>query len=111
MTEGLIQIDQELCTGCGNCIETCPSEAISGERNKPHTISEQRCLSCGRCVQVCSAYDSVFQKYATSRSKRLMDRDLPSGLREPLFAAYGPEILSASYGKQRCVAKNAGVVL
>jgi NADP-reducing hydrogenase subunit HndD len=88
VTEGFIQIDQELCTGCGNCATTCPSEAISGERNKPHTISEQRCLACGRCVQVCNAHDSIFQKYATSRAKRLRQRELPSGLKEPLFAAY-----------------------
>jgi NADP-reducing hydrogenase subunit HndD len=87
VTEGYIQIDQELCTGCGNCVEACPSEAISGERNKPHTVSEQRCLACGRCVQVCSAYDSVFQKYTTSRAKRLQLRALPSSLKEPLFAA------------------------
>jgi NADP-reducing hydrogenase subunit HndD len=88
VTEGFIQIDQELCTGCGNCAATCPSEAISGERNKPHTISEQRCMACGRCVQVCCAYDSVFSKYATSHAKRLQQRDLPSSLKEPLFAAF-----------------------
>ncbi len=88
MTEGFSCIDQELCTGCGNCTETCPADAISGEKKKPQTISEERCVGCGRCVQVCSAYDTIFQEYSTSRAKRLEARSLPSNLAEPLFAAY-----------------------
>jgi NADP-reducing hydrogenase subunit HndD len=88
VTEGFSRIDQELCTGCGNCVSTCPAEAITGERHKPHVISEERCVGCGRCVQVCSAYDTVFEEHATSRAKRLAERALPAGLAEPLFAAY-----------------------
>ncbi len=88
MIEAFSRIDDELCTGCGNCIETCPAEAISGERHRSHVISEERCVGCGRCIQVCSAYDTVFQELSTSRTKRLEQRGLPSGLAEPLFAAY-----------------------
>ncbi len=88
VTEGFSRIDQELCTGCGNCTATCPAEAISGVRNKPHELSEERCVGCGRCVQVCSAYDTVFQEHRISRAERLRQRGLPSGLTEPLFAAY-----------------------
>lgn len=87
MTEGVVQIDRELCTGCGNCVATCPSEAIHGERGQPHSVSEERCLTCGRCVQVCNAYDSLFQDYPSSRTERLRQRELPANLQEPLFAA------------------------
>ena len=88
MTEGFSRIDEELCTGCGNCAKTCPTDAISGELHKPHVISEERCVSCGRCVQVCCAYDTIFQEFSTSRAKRLEQRDLSASTREPLFAAY-----------------------
>lgn len=88
MTEGFSRIDEELCTGCGNCSKTCPTDAISGELHKPHVIDEQRCVSCGRCVQVCCAYDTIFQEFPTSRAKRLEQRGLPAGTKEPLFAAY-----------------------
>jgi len=88
VTEGFSRIDEELCTGCGNCTKTCPADAITGERHIPHVVSEERCVSCGRCVQVCSAYDTIFQEFATSRAKRLEQRGLPASLNEPLFAAY-----------------------
>jgi len=88
VTEGFSRIDQELCTGCGNCVSTCPAEAITGERYQPHTVSEERCVGCGRCVQVCSAYDTVFEEHKTTRAQRLEQRALPPGFAEPLFAAY-----------------------
>jgi NADP-reducing hydrogenase subunit HndD len=88
VTEGFSRIDQELCTGCGNCASTCPAEAITGERTKPYILSEERCVGCGRCVQVCSAYDTIFEEHATTREKRLEQRALPAGFAEPLFAAH-----------------------
>lgn len=112
MTEGFSRIDQELCTGCGNCIESCPAEAISGERTRPHVLSEERCVSCGRCVQVCSAYDTIFQEHATSRAKRLEQRGLPPGISEPLFAAYNlcfiREIKTALADPNRVVLAHCG---
>lgn len=88
MTEGFSRIDQELCTGCGNCIEVCPADAISGEKKMPQVVSEERCVGCGRCVQVCNSYDTIFQEHSTSRANRLEERGLPGSLTEPLFAAY-----------------------
>jgi NADP-reducing hydrogenase subunit HndD len=88
VTEGFSRIDQELCTGCQNCTETCPADAISGEMKQPQVVSEERCVGCGRCVQVCSAYDTIFQQHTTSRADRLAQRGLPASISEPLFAAY-----------------------
>lgn len=46
-------IDEEKCTGCGMCLKTCPEEAISGEKKKPHKILQDRCIKCGACYDVC----------------------------------------------------------
>ena len=112
MTEGFSRIDQELCTGCGNCASACPAEAITGERTKPYTLSEERCVGCGRCVQVCSAYDTVFEERATTRAKRLEQRSLPPGFTEPLFAAYDlcciPEVRKALADPKRFVLAQCG---
>ena len=55
-------IDQELCTGCGKCAQTCPVESMGMvSANDPHQPKRQKarldkglCLGCGLCVKSCS---------------------------------------------------------
>lgn len=47
-----IQIDPELCDGCGLCITVCPSETIS-INNKMAQISGETSLTCGHCIAIC----------------------------------------------------------
>lgn len=50
-------IDPTLCTGCGNCSQLCPTQAIRLEkRDGLLSLSEVealRCIGCGNCVVVC----------------------------------------------------------
>lgn len=48
-----LQVDDELCKGCTICAKTCPVNAISGEKGKPHTIDTAICRKCGVCVEIC----------------------------------------------------------
>ena len=45
-------VDKEKCTGCSECIESCPLESIEldGEVAK---VDEDTCSDCGACVDVC----------------------------------------------------------
>lgn len=47
------------CTGCGACLNKCPTNAISMEQDSEGflfpTISEERCVHCGACLSVCPA--------------------------------------------------------
>jgi len=46
-------IDPEKCEGCLRCLRACPTEAVSGEKRKPHTIDQSKCIKCGACFDVC----------------------------------------------------------
>jgi len=45
-------INSEICTGCGNCVEICPIEAIE-LINDIATINETKCSNCRLCVSEC----------------------------------------------------------
>ncbi|MFH1615345.1 MAG: 4Fe-4S binding protein [Planctomycetota bacterium] len=46
------KVDKEKCTGCEDCIESCPSEAIKMADSKAQIILEN-CVDCGVCVDEC----------------------------------------------------------
>lgn len=48
-----IEINPELCKGCGICKKQCPVNAISGEVKQPHKIDPAICIKCGACVGKC----------------------------------------------------------
>ena len=47
------EIDPVLCDGCGACVKVCATNAVLGEKKKPHTIDNGKCLRCGACLEVC----------------------------------------------------------
>lgn len=58
----LPEIREELCTGCGKCVEICPVEAMTlisandpgQSKRKLARVDASRCLGCGLCVRSCS---------------------------------------------------------
>ena len=46
-------IDQEACTGCGACVERCPTEAIELNDNEKAEREERFCFGCGICARFC----------------------------------------------------------
>ena len=47
----MIQINQELCIGCGQCVKDCISHRLSLENGKA-AISKE-CIYCGHCTAIC----------------------------------------------------------
>ena len=45
-------VDSSTCTGCGACVDCCPSEAIEMQDGKA-VIDAEKCVDCGVCVDEC----------------------------------------------------------
>jgi len=46
-------INEDLCVGCGVCVDDCPVGAITLKENQTAVINEDECIRCGRCHEVC----------------------------------------------------------
>jgi NADP-reducing hydrogenase subunit HndC len=49
------------CIGCTVCARRCPTGAITGERQKIHTITQETCIKCGECLKACK-FGAVFRR-------------------------------------------------
>ena len=56
------EIDETKCPGCMLCLKACPTDAIIGERKKPHRIDQSKCIQCGNCMEVCPPKVSAVHK-------------------------------------------------
>ena len=52
-TNFLSQVDQDLCSGCGTCVEKCPVDAIELNDSDIAEVNAEYCLGCGVCAHFC----------------------------------------------------------
>ena len=48
-----IGIDQEKCTGCGECVDICPEDVYELQDEKSAPVRAEDCVGCESCVEVC----------------------------------------------------------
>ncbi len=53
MIRDIITIDEDLCTGCGECIPGCPEGALQIIDNKARLVSDLSCDGLGACIGHC----------------------------------------------------------
>jgi len=46
-------INEDMCVGCGVCVDDCPVGAITSKDDQKAIIDENECIRCGRCHDVC----------------------------------------------------------
>ena len=47
------EIDLEKCTGCGDCVEQCPTKSVELVRDKAIMARPEDCLYCTDCEAFC----------------------------------------------------------
>jgi ferredoxin len=53
---GVVELQAESCTGCGQCARVCPTGALALRRKEVEitlTYAAPSCIGCGFCVEVC----------------------------------------------------------
>jgi nitroreductase/NAD-dependent dihydropyrimidine dehydrogenase PreA subunit len=53
MLMSYIQFDTERCSGCGICVDMCPSYALGMVDKSPQVSHTGLCISCGHCAALC----------------------------------------------------------
>ncbi len=59
-----VAINEEACSGCGDCVERCPMEALS-LAGEVITVNKKHCIGCGNCMSVCPT-ESLFMERVTN---------------------------------------------
>lgn len=49
----LPSIDRNRCTGCGLCIDTCPTHALAQKAERAYLAHPDACTYCTACEEVC----------------------------------------------------------
>jgi ferredoxin len=70
-------VDEEVCNGCGKCVNVCPVEAMTlvsaNDPDKPRMkvarLNEDLCLGCGVCIRSCNKKHGLRLE---SREKRVL---------------------------------------
>jgi NAD-dependent dihydropyrimidine dehydrogenase PreA subunit len=47
------EVDESKCSGCGNCVDVCPSEVFEMENDKSKVVRPEECVECETCVSEC----------------------------------------------------------
>ncbi len=73
-------VNQELCIGCGRCVEVCPFNAISlveNEAGEPKSsINTAMCKGCGLCAAMCPNTAITPRFFATEQILAMIDAAL-----------------------------------
>ena len=48
-----VEVDQEKCIGCGECVDICPVDVYEMQGEKSVPVNADECIGCESCIEVC----------------------------------------------------------
>ena len=48
-----IEVNNETCIGCGECVDICPADVYVLQDGKSAPVRMEDCINCCSCVEVC----------------------------------------------------------
>jgi len=50
----VVEINETVCTGCGECVSSCPAQILAAENETASLVGDD-CLGCQSCALICPA--------------------------------------------------------
>ena len=67
-------VDEEICTGCGVCVEVCAYKARElNEITKIAEVNEALCVGCGACISACPSNASIHKNFTKKQILRMVE--------------------------------------
>jgi NAD-dependent dihydropyrimidine dehydrogenase PreA subunit len=70
-----LRLDQQLCGGCGRCLEVCPHGVFTMDARKPAIALLDACMECGACARNCACH-AIFVKNGVGCAAGLLNAQL-----------------------------------
>ena len=71
------------CIGCTACVNVCPVECITGEREVIHVIDAERCIDCHACAYICPV-EAITDGYGRTIPRIKKRADWPKPIIDPV---------------------------
>ena len=65
-----VKIDVNVCTGCGACVDSCPTDVIRMKDLKAHVMYAEDCQGCFMCEFDCPVEAIYVQPHRYSENER-----------------------------------------
>ena len=70
----IAMVDEDVCTGCGICVEVCPYEARTlNERKRIAEVNDALCVGCGGCIAACPSNASIHKNFTKKQLLNMID--------------------------------------
>jgi heterodisulfide reductase subunit A len=70
----IAMVDEDVCTGCGICVEVCPYEARTlNERKRIAEVNDALCTGCGGCIAACPSNASIHKNFTKKQLLNMVD--------------------------------------